>query len=287
MQLEVRGTFRGGSPANLLDRHALSLAIHGKAFLHLEAHHVGVIIGMVRDVTIEDGISGIVLPIWRGLVKTDDHRAYTLGVDVAILVFPTLLEIEVDFGEVTPFHVLDAAEAGGTDAVGAVGHLDFIVEADGFGLLGERDAGIQLAHGVLGAGDGFVHLAQEYRAGGQYGDVDKAQHLDALHPRIHAGTIAVAALFGKDGSVGLGDAGHTGHDIGRCPRRTAQIPVGLVIGDGLRGADGILVSPPMMPDSLICRSIHWSMLPKGISSTRSSWAIRGLQVKRARIRQNR
>ena len=120
LQLEVRGTIRDGTPAYLLNRHALALAVHGVSLLHLQAHLVGVIIRMIRDVAVEDGIGGIVLPIWRCLVIAHHHRAYAFGIDIPVFVFPTLLEIKVDFGEIASLHILDPAETGSTDTVGTV-----------------------------------------------------------------------------------------------------------------------------------------------------------------------
>ena len=178
------------------------------------------------------------MPIGSSIISYD-HRSYALGIDIPLLIFPTLLQKQIHFREVLSFHICDTAKARCTDTLLAVGHLYFIIKLYGDRFLCKRYAGIQHFLRIFGSLDRFVHLTQKHRAGSQHRDIYYSKNLHTLHTGVHAGAETIPSLFRKNRSISFRDTGYPGHHIGCRPRRTSHILVCLGFGDSSSRADGI------------------------------------------------
>ena len=80
------------------------------------------------------------------------HGAYTLGINIAPGVFPTLLQVEYAIG-----HVLPGNSSTPCDAILAYAitfdNMGFIIENNCLRTFGKAEAGIELGHRIFGVGD--------------------------------------------------------------------------------------------------------------------------------------
>ena len=123
------------------------------------------------------------------------------------------------------------------DAVGLAGERNAIVEPQCPWSLRVGNTPVQSAFAVFGSADGFVHVAQEDRAGCQDTDVDHAEHFDVLDVGHEFGTVSATVCITIYRLVGLDDAHHLGHHIGCGPGRSTQVTVGHVALEDAVGAN--------------------------------------------------
>ena len=200
LQQQMSGHIVLRPPGNLLNRHTLSFTVNCIAFFNLKTHHVGLVCRVTGDITVHDGISGIIMPIGSSIISYD-HRSYTLGIDIPLLIFPTLLQKQIHFREVLSLNICDTAKARCTDTLLAVGHLYFIIKLYGDRFLCKRYAGIQHFLRILGPLDRFVHLTQKHGAGSQHRDIHYSKNLHTLHTGVHTGTETIPSLFRENRGV--------------------------------------------------------------------------------------
>ena len=165
---------------------------------------------------------------------------YPVSVHIAVGIFPTVLQQNIDLAIVATGQLLARAETGrlGTEVVGR--SLILVIENQSGGSLGKGDTHLHLAVRTVGRADRLVDLAQEDTAAHQHVQIHHAQHAAILNHGLHAGTGASPLAFlGADGITGLHHPHHVGHYIRRSPGRTAHVPIGFVSLDVLGRSYGI------------------------------------------------
>ena len=94
LQDQVRRLLIRFRPTDLLDGHTCAFAVDGVAGLHLQAH-IGLIIGMRTHIAIMDWEGSFVHSI-GGFREALYHCPYPFGIDIALLILPSFLQIEDD-----------------------------------------------------------------------------------------------------------------------------------------------------------------------------------------------
>ena len=109
--------------------------------------HAFLVEAFVADVAIVyvEGLS--FLPFGCVLAEVLQHGAYPQGMNLAVGIFPPLLQEAKALAHVFPFQGLTATESRLADTFPSRREV-LIVELHGLWLPGERYAGIHLAHGV-------------------------------------------------------------------------------------------------------------------------------------------
>ena len=82
------------------------------------------------------------MPI-SGIIVTNHHSPYPLSKNIAILVFPTLLQKQIHLREVFTFYVRYPTETGSTNTLFPIRHINFIVKLHSDRFLGKGNTGIQ------------------------------------------------------------------------------------------------------------------------------------------------
>ena len=136
------------------------------------------------------------MPI-SGIIVTNHHSPYPLSKNIAILVFPTLLQKQIHLREVFTFYVRYPAETGSTNTLFPIRHINFIVKLHSDRFLGKGNTGIQHLLRILCALNRLMHFPQKHRTCGKYCDINNTQYFYAFHTGIHTGTVAIATLLGK------------------------------------------------------------------------------------------
>ncbi|EJX04255.1 hypothetical protein EVA_07636 [gut metagenome] len=147
----------GICPSNFFYLYHFPFAVLG--VFHVVARgqsHIGLIEGSFGDVTIVDGELGIVDPVVCGLVKALYHRTNAFGIDATVGIFPAFLQEEHAVSHIHTFDFAHRTETRLADSVGLTRQLYLVVEAYCFRAKVEGDAGIEFAHWILGAGNGFL-----------------------------------------------------------------------------------------------------------------------------------
>ena len=149
-------------------------------------------------------------------------RTHPTGIDIALLVFPALYEIEAYLGIVLAFN-LRRAEAGSLHQL--VGQLQFIVELQRFGSLSKRNSLVEFPLRILGVLHGLLYRTQKDRTGGDHRNVHHAESLAGLLAHFEPRTpVSRLSLLGKDGNAHLVDTHGAGPHARPAPRRVARLP---------------------------------------------------------------
>ena len=160
----VRRLFIRLCPTILLHHNHLSLAVLGIvnacALGTLQSHEAAIDGLISRDIAIVDVKGRTSFPI-RFCDEALPHSANAQGMDVSVLVLPTLLQKAEGFTLVNTRHSLTLAESRFLDAFLAAIKLYLIVKLNSLGAFGKGNARRHLAHGVGSTRDGFHHLAQK------------------------------------------------------------------------------------------------------------------------------
>ena len=105
-----------------------------------------------------DREGGFVHPI-GGFREALYHCPYPFGIDIALLILPSFLQIEDDRHRILPGHSAFPAKSGAAYAVLLRHGLDLVIKANRCRPFGERDARLNVRLGVLRARDGLTHTA--------------------------------------------------------------------------------------------------------------------------------
>ena len=140
----------GRSPSYLLDRHALAMAVAGIVG-GAQPHERGIIASHVADVTIMDGVGGVVNPSVAALAILHDHSAHSFRRDVALGILVAFLQVEYRHGIVVTSHGGSTAETILLDAGRTVAQEGLIVISHGLWTSRERNAPVDGLRTVLRA----------------------------------------------------------------------------------------------------------------------------------------
>ena len=213
LQDEMARLIASTRPSHFLHRHTLSLAVAG-VIGRTETHRGCIVTSHVADVTIMNGIGGILHPSIGALAILHHHRSHTLGRDVALGILMALLQIEHGNGIVATRHSGCTAESGLLDAIIHIRHESLIVESHSLRTRRKRDTPVDGLRSILGAGDRFAHIAQKEGAGSQHLDVDESEHLHLFYMGNQFGTISPLVLVAIHRVVGFIDARYVCQHIG-------------------------------------------------------------------------
>lgn len=207
-------------PAHFLDRDHLALGILGviAAVSRNKAVCAALAVSHFDVVTVDPRAA-----VSEGFVSGAD----TVGIKVALAVFPAALQQYYSHGFVAAGQCLFLAETGRVHASVACRYRDFIVEAQGLGTTRKRYAHLHLAVRIFGGFDWLDHLAQEYRAAGYDVYINHTYGLAMLILAYELGAFAFAASLGIDGIGGLGDTARFGQNVRSGPRRPTAVGICL------------------------------------------------------------
>ena len=178
-----------------------------------QAHGGGVVAGCVGDVAVVYLVGCAVNPSLSRCCILHHHGAHAQGSDVAFGIFRPVLQVEHRDAAVFSGHRRRFAETCLLHAHGVAGGVHAVVVAQGTGTVGEGNAPVYGLRTVLGAGDGFFHIAEKHRPGGEHVDVHQSEHAARLDVGLHLGAPSVAAPLARHRVVGLHHAHHLGHDV--------------------------------------------------------------------------
>ena len=219
------------SPRHFFNRHTFALAVHRIAFLYLQTHHMRFIFRIARNITVHNGISGVIAPVVRSVVIAYHYRTHTFGVDISILILPAFLQKEVHFRKILTFYIGYLAETRCTNTLFPVGHFHLVVKLDCNGLFRKRNTGVQHFLRIFRSLDRLVHITEEYGTGSQHRNIHNAKYLYTFHTGVHTGAKAITPFFRKYRSIGFGNTRHACHYIGSSPGRAPHIRICLILCD--------------------------------------------------------
>ena len=213
-------------PTIFLNGHVLSFAVESVETITAARHqaHAFLIETLAGNVAIMNGEGLPLLPV-AVLAETLTHRTNSQGMNLAVGIFPALLQQTCDLSHVLSSNLLAPAEACLTDAF-AAWRFEFVIELHCLWLLGEGNAHTHLAHRIARASDGFNDTAQEKASGGKGADIDHTDSFAVDKVSIEFGTLSAFMRIGIDADIGLDNSRHFGIDVAAPPRRTALIGVG-------------------------------------------------------------
>ncbi len=212
------------SPAHLLDIDHLTLRVLSlEPLARGKESHIILEERFILDVAVMDVETITVYPFRDRLRETLAGSAHTLGVDVALLVFPALLQQHVYLRLIVALHPFLFGCASSLDYSVLIAHLGLKVKHKSLRSASERDAHIDGCIRVLCAADRLDHLTEEERAIDADLDVHHTHHADSLKTRVEARAIAMAALFGIGRASGLVDAGRGSVCVGDAPDSLLEI----------------------------------------------------------------
>ena len=199
-----------------------------------------------------------VLPFCATLGYALIGGTHPLRINIAILVFPSVLQHQHKIGEILVSQTLLAGKARSPDSLAP--YYCLVIQLHGFRSTGKRNAEQKFSLGVLRIFYRFDNLAEKNRTLRRHVHIQESQYFQFFHHHLAPRTIPVAAFFWKHARTRFHHSEHIGIHIGCTPQASFGIDIHLtprnriIAGSRFKQAGSL--------PSYYCRLVHDTHCPE-------------------------